>query len=162
MTLRHCDACAGWHDLADAWPLACSKHYQRERPREKHAKRSDIYDGVMVQRGRWIQCRKTGNMLPADEWYKLYGSPTIGLQIIKDIDPYKSIIDGSIIGGRKQHRDMLRARNMVEVGNDKISKNPPKRAPMPDAIPDIKRAWEAVQSGNAYRPRLTAQQFDKL
>lgn len=41
-----------------------------------------------------------------------------GPQIVRDIAPYKSMIDGSVIDGRKRHRDHLRAHSCIEVGND--------------------------------------------
>lgn len=41
-----------------------------------------------------------------------------GMQIIRDIEPYKNMaVDGGVIGGRRQHRDMLRAHRLVEVGD---------------------------------------------
>lgn len=45
-----------------------------------------------------------------------------GLTIIKDIEPYKNVVDGGVIGSRKQHKDFLRARGMVEVGNELVTK----------------------------------------
>lgn len=41
-----------------------------------------------------------------------------GPQVVRDIAPYRSMIDGSVIDGRKRHRDHLRAHGCVEVGND--------------------------------------------
>ncbi len=42
-----------------------------------------------------------------------------GLQIIRDSEPFLYIaVDGGYIGGRRQRRDMIRAHNLVEVGND--------------------------------------------
>lgn len=41
-------------------------------------------------------------------------------QVIKDIDPYISQIDGSVITSRSQHRDHLKAHGCVEVGNEKM------------------------------------------
>jgi hypothetical protein len=41
-------------------------------------------------------------------------------QVIKDIDPYVSQIDGSLITSRSQHRDHLRQHGCVEVGNEKM------------------------------------------
>lgn len=38
--------------------------------------------------------------------------------IIRDIEPYKNMIDGKMITSRSQHRDLLRAHNCVEVGNE--------------------------------------------
>jgi hypothetical protein len=47
-------------------------------------------------------------------------------QIIKDIEPYKGVgIPGNpIIGGRKQHRDAMRAHGLVELGNEKVTRKP--------------------------------------
>lgn len=41
-----------------------------------------------------------------------------GPQVIKDIEPYQNMIDGKTITSRRQHRDLLRAHNCVEIGND--------------------------------------------
>ena len=42
------------------------------------------------------------------------------LQIIPDIQPYKSMIDGSTVTSRSRHRDHLRAHECIEVGNEKM------------------------------------------
>ena len=42
------------------------------------------------------------------------------LQIIPDIQPYKSMIDGSMVTSRSRHRTMLRDNNCIEVGNEKM------------------------------------------
>jgi hypothetical protein len=39
-------------------------------------------------------------------------------QVIRDLEPYQSMIDGSMIDGRKRHRDHLKAHGCVEIGND--------------------------------------------
>ena len=41
-------------------------------------------------------------------------------QVIKDIDPYVSMIDGSLITSRSQHREHLKANGCIEVGNEKM------------------------------------------
>ena len=46
----------------------------------------------------------------------------IGLQIIKDIEPYKNVVDGGVIGSRKQHKDFLRGRGLIEIGNEVVTK----------------------------------------
>ena len=40
--------------------------------------------------------------------------------VIRDIEPYKNMIDGKMITSRSAHRDLLRAHNCVEVGNEKM------------------------------------------
>jgi hypothetical protein len=44
--------------------------------------------------------------------------PAPGPQVVRDIAPYRSMIDGSVIDGRKRHRDHLRAHRCTEIGND--------------------------------------------
>ena len=67
-----------------------------------------------VERGRWILrngelIRVTAEIVPFRH----------GMQIIKDIEPFQNVaIDrNEIIGGRKQKRDMMRARGVVECGD---------------------------------------------
>lgn len=73
-----------------------------------------------------------------DHYRKRKGEDRIGLQIMKDIDPYKNVIDGKVIGGRKQHKDFLKARGLVEIGNEKVTQKPYE----PQGVAqDILRAW---------------------
>lgn len=51
---------------------------------------------------------------------QLTGKVTRANACIPDIEPYKSVVDGSIITGRKQHRDHLRAHGKIEVGNEYV------------------------------------------
>ena len=41
-----------------------------------------------------------------------------GWQVMPDIQPYKSMIDGSIISSRSVHREHLKQHGCIEVGND--------------------------------------------
>jgi hypothetical protein len=41
-----------------------------------------------------------------------------GHQIMLDIQPYKSMVDGSMITSRSKHREHLRRHNCFEVGNE--------------------------------------------
>jgi len=46
--------------------------------------------------------------------------------VMPDIQPYKSMIDGSMITSRSVHRDHLRQHGCIEVGNEKMeTKLPP-------------------------------------
>lgn len=38
--------------------------------------------------------------------------------VMPDIKPYKSMVTGEIISGRRQHREHLKRHGCVEVGND--------------------------------------------
>lgn len=51
-------------------------------------------------------------------------APDVGeikrIHIMPDIQPYKSMVDGSRIKSRSDHRDHLRAHGVIEVGNEKM------------------------------------------
>lgn len=68
---------------------------------------------------------------------KHYDSP----MVMPDIQPYKSMIDGSMITSRSVHRDHLRQHNCIEVGNEKMeTKLPPPK--------DTRREVMRQQLGN--------------
>jgi hypothetical protein len=55
------------------------------------------------------------------------------MQIVRDIQPYTSMVDGSTISSRSRHREHLKAHGCVEVGNEQ----PP--APQPYETPKAQR-----------------------
>lgn len=61
--------------------------------------------------------------------------------VIGDIEPYRNAINGKVIGGRKQHRDFLRAHGVVEVGNEKVEK---RYEEAPGLKEDIRRSIQEV------------------
>lgn len=103
----------------------------------------------MSNRGCWIVHPDTGELIPKH----LYQRPPPkrsslpAPMVIRDIEPYQSMVDGSVIGGRKQHRDHLRAHGMVELGNEK-----PKPRKVENAITeaDIATAYDQLEAG--YHP----------
>lgn len=76
---------------------------------------------------RWIQEPGTGNLIPAEEYHRSKRGPS--WQVMPDIQPYTSMIDGSTITSRSQHRAHLRAHNCIEIGNEVQTVKPP--APPP-------------------------------
>lgn len=48
-----------------------------------------------------------------------------GYQIMLDIQPYKSMVDGTMITSRSEHREHLKKHNCFEVGNEKMQNTPP-------------------------------------
>ena len=54
-----------------------------------------------------------------------------------DIKPYKSMIDGSTISSRSQHRRHLKRHGCIEVGNETMRNNV---APVKDSRRDVLRA----------------------
>lgn len=65
--------------------------------------------------------------------------------IMRDIDPYRSVIDDTVITSRSQERDYLKRHGVVQVGNEKPKQ---KRAPTSaekeaierDIVDDIKHS----------------------
>lgn len=43
--------------------------------------------------------------------------------VMGDIQPYQSMIDGSLITSRSKHREHLRQHGCIEIGNDSSLKN---------------------------------------
>jgi len=69
-----------------------------------------------MTRKSWIQDPVTLELVPRDQ----YQPRRSGHFVIGDIQPYKSMITGEIIPGRRQHREHLRQHGCIEVGNEKI------------------------------------------
>ena len=99
-------------------------------------------------RGRWIWDRARCELVPAHEFYArkyadVKASDKIAAPMVMgDTEPYRSMIDGSVIGGRKQHRDHLKAHGCIELGNEQIKPRPISAPPKAEVIADIKRSME--------------------
>ncbi len=77
----------------------------------------------MRQRFRWSDSQN--RLVPIEEWTDEPANS--GPMIMGDIQPYRSMIDGSIINSRSQHRRHLREHGCIEVGNDSSIKNPSRK-----------------------------------
>lgn len=65
---------------------------------------------------KYIQDPETHKLVPAEEYARKERS---GVQIMSDISPYRSIIDGSVITSRSRHREHLKRHGCIEVGDQK-------------------------------------------
>jgi hypothetical protein len=67
-------------------------------------------------RKRYIQDPITYELIPAEEWR----GPSVSkaAYIVPDIQPYQSMVDGSMIMSRSHHRSHLKQHGMVEIGNE--------------------------------------------
>lgn len=78
-----------------------------------------------------------------------------GIQIIKDIDPYKAVaVDKRTgkaprIGSRREHREFLRANQYVEVGNEPIRERP--IVDVPDSRADIARTINQMKETGRWK-----------
>lgn len=91
---------------------------------------------------------------PIPEWRKRRTEPERrGLYVVPDIKPYVSPLDGSFVGGRRQHRDHMRAHGVIEVGNEKPTRA--KYKPLPPVADDIRAARQMLENGYRPAPRET-------
>ncbi|HKJ74536.1 MAG TPA: hypothetical protein VKA19_10505 [Alphaproteobacteria bacterium] len=68
-----------------------------------------------------------------------------GHQIMPDIEPFVSPIDGNVVGGRAQKREHMRVHDVIEVGNEKLST---RKMPDPKNIAsDIVRSYDQLERG---------------
>ncbi len=71
--------------------------------------------------------------------------------VMKDISPYRSQIDGTLITSRSRHREHLRSHGCIEIGNEtKYLKPKPLQSP-PGLKETIIRATEQVLSKSRSR-----------
>lgn len=66
---------------------------------------------------RYIQIPGSGELVPAEEYHRKHRGPS--WQVMPDIQPYVSQIDGSVVHSRSQHRAHLRSHGCIEIGNEK-------------------------------------------
>lgn len=79
------------------------------------------------------------------EYVPVRGAKQVGPYLQGDIKPYRNVaVDGAEISSRSTHREMLRANNLIEVGNERLPSR--KAVPLPDVAPDIKRAMDQLRS----------------
>ena len=70
-----------------------------------------------------------------------------GYHVIPDVQPFVSMIDGSVINSRSRYREQLKQHGCVEVGNDSSVMNPrPKPLQSPPGLKEaIIRAVNEVE-----------------
>ena len=63
--------------------------------------------------------------------------------VMRDVNEYRSMVTGEMIGGRAQHREHLRTHDLVEIGNEGLKGRRIDTDPKPgEIVADLKRAIE--------------------
>lgn len=83
-----------------------------------------------MTRRRYVMIK--GNLVEVSPDYRQ--EPLSEYHIVPDIQSYRSMIDGSLIGSRSVHRAHLRAHGCIEVGNDSSLKATPKPLTSPPGL----------------------------
>jgi hypothetical protein len=98
-------------------------------------------------RRSYIQLKVNGEyvMVPKEEAHLYTQDGPIGAApyVIPDIQPYKSVITGEVIGSRSQHRSHLKQHGCIEVGNEKWPER--KQVPMDSCVPELRQAVREFQ-----------------
>lgn len=81
-------------------------------------------------RRRWIYVK--GDLVEVTD-YKPEPRKT-DWRVMPDIQPYKSMIDGSVINSRSRHREHLRDHGCFEVGNDSSLHHEPRPLKSPPGL----------------------------
>lgn len=66
------------------------------------------------------------------------------LVVIRDIEPYKNMVDGKLIKSRREHREFLKAYDLIELGNDKFPERKPE--PLPDVRVTMSEVYEKLRN----------------
>ena len=85
-------------------------------------------DGVLYEKGTEPQREPAGPM------------------VMKDITPYRSMADGSLITSRSRHREHLRAHNCIEIGNETKYLQPKPLTSPPGLKDALRQATDQVLS----------------
>lgn len=79
-----------------------------------------------------------GDWVPAEQ----YRRPMPAFQVMGDIEPFISPIDGSIVGSRSTYRQHMKHHGVIDVGNERL---PQRKGYEPKGVgQDIKRAWDSL------------------
>lgn len=66
-------------------------------------------------------------------------------EIMPDIEPFKSPIDGTIISSRSKYRDHMKRHGVIDVGNEKLNPGVKKKPKEDDGIiRELHNLWENV------------------
>lgn len=99
---------------------------------------NNIFKGG-VKRGRFIFDEEKKEFVPASEYTP---SNVAAPFVLADIQPYKSMQTGEMIGGRRQHREHLRQHRLIEIGNEVKAHLAPKAKPDTGLRRDIIEAYK--------------------
>jgi hypothetical protein len=87
---------------------------------------------VQIKGELWEKTGHNSAIVAGELWHNFGGvwapadsPPAFSAMVMPDIQPYRSVIDGSLITSRSRHREHLRAHGCIEVGNERPQ--PPKR-----------------------------------
>jgi hypothetical protein len=143
-----------WHFIWDPveQEVVAAWAYRKRQARRAEGKRFTIAVPPDVERGRFA--------FRDGKWVNVSHEPRplergAGLQIIRDIDPYRSVLTREVVGGRRQHRDHLRAHGCIELGTELPR---PRRTPLDrqGLHDDLMRAWEEGMTPEAQAALLRA------
>lgn len=96
-------------------------------------------------RKSWVQLKVNGEwkMIPKEEAHLYRDESNRAPYVIPDIQPYRSMQTGEVIGSRSTHRTHLKQHGLIEVGNERLP--PRKQVPMDSCVPELRDAVREFQ-----------------
>lgn len=99
---------------------------------------------------RWLSAerlsRLTGKTYTEGRWIDLANlpppAPSKAPMVMRDVSAYQSMVTGQMIDGRAQHREHLKAHDLVEIGNEGMKQRISHDIDTADIAADLKRAIE--------------------
>jgi hypothetical protein len=92
---------------------------------------SRIFGDHKPKRGRYIWDDSKKMLVHESEYAECVSQAHM---VMGDIQPYRSMVTGEIINSRSRHREHLRERGLVEVGNETKYVQPPQRKKLPPGL----------------------------
>lgn len=92
-----------------------------------------------------------GEAIPAED----YVPEPKSAMVMPDIQPYQSMVDGSMIASRSKHREHLRANHLIEIGDQTHHLKPygryePSTGLKETVVREVYKAREAQRNGRQY------------
>jgi len=85
--------------------------------------------------------------------------PRVTPYVVRDIQPYHSVLTREVIGSRSEHRAHLRQHGVVEMGNEMPR---PSREPLPSVRDDVEFALQASPERRAEAMKAEERATDAL
>ncbi len=82
-----------------------------------------------MPRKTYVQHPVTGELIPKEDYYR--PSDVDAPMVMPDIQPYQSMVDGTMIMSRSHHRAHLRQHNCIEIGNELAAHRAQAKPPTP-------------------------------
>ena len=83
------------------------------------------YRAIYDQKGLLAEIENGETVFLRDDYSEPQKSDFPTPMVMRDIEPYKNMINGGMISSRSEHRELLKRHNCIEIGNETQKIAPP-------------------------------------